>query len=375
MGLGAKIEDFTEIMKKKTGLGWDFFFREKDLDEIFPFDNVSNGIKKEYLKKIYLAAKETAAEPIDTEGLLRPPCWDKCTGCGVCQNPNLPKYMKPDHSKDITEVADKIKWTKPVKNRILRFRIKIKPEYRYADAAKLKYHARRALFNVEVPIINSLRLASDIQLFHDWTAGYDILEVEIPDKRYEIDTKTLPEKLNKYCEAFEFVACELYTAEASNIRSNFDVVLYGISIPMEDYSYLTIQSKIKEFDSADYYEIKVKQKGQARDSTEVVKLNGKDLCEFIVARQEGNSTRLYMALKGVAGPYDMLTALLKTSKARALSYVAERLEYLLKDSSEGTLSMFSDFCEQCGNELETNMQGELVSDNHCLRCMCLNGEI
>lgn len=290
-------------------------------------------------------------------------------------NPNLPKYMKPDHSNDITEVADKIKWTKPVKNRILRFNVKIKPEYRYADAAKLKYHARKALFNAEVPIINALRLASDVQLFHDWTAGYDILEVEIPDKRYEVNTEALPGILNQYCEALEFTSCELYSTEASNIRSNFDVVLYGVSIPTEDYSYLTIQSKIKEFDSSDYYEIKVKQKGQARDTTEVVKLNGKELCDFIIARPEGNTTRLYMALKGVAGPYDMLTALLKTSKARALSYVAERLEYLLKDSSEGTLSMFSDFCEQCGNELETNMQGELVSENHCLRCMCLNGEI
>lgn len=50
--------------------------RERDLDEIFPWDFLSCGVSKEYLKKEWLRAKE---------GIVTPNCKQKCNGCGAAQ--------------------------------------------------------------------------------------------------------------------------------------------------------------------------------------------------------------------------------------------------------------------------------------------------
>ena len=50
--------------------------RERDLDEIFPWDFLSCGVSKEYLKKEWLRSKE---------GVITPNCKQKCNGCGAGQ--------------------------------------------------------------------------------------------------------------------------------------------------------------------------------------------------------------------------------------------------------------------------------------------------
>ncbi len=48
--------------------------RERDLDEIFPWDFLSCGVSKEFLKAEWLRSKE---------GVVTPNCADKCSGCGA----------------------------------------------------------------------------------------------------------------------------------------------------------------------------------------------------------------------------------------------------------------------------------------------------
>lgn len=48
--------------------------RERSLDEIFPWDFLSCGVSKEYLKKEWLRSKE---------GIVTPNCQDNCNGCGA----------------------------------------------------------------------------------------------------------------------------------------------------------------------------------------------------------------------------------------------------------------------------------------------------
>lgn len=48
--------------------------RQRDLDEILPWDHISVGVSKEFLKKEYIKAME---------GIVTPNCREKCSGCGA----------------------------------------------------------------------------------------------------------------------------------------------------------------------------------------------------------------------------------------------------------------------------------------------------
>ncbi|HSM23690.1 MAG TPA: TIGR03960 family B12-binding radical SAM protein [Anaerolineaceae bacterium] len=59
----------------KTGIDPDFFVhRERDLDEIFPWDHINPGVKKSYLKIEYLNSLSQK---------LRGDCRNQCYGCGI----------------------------------------------------------------------------------------------------------------------------------------------------------------------------------------------------------------------------------------------------------------------------------------------------
>ncbi len=66
---------------EESGIDPDFYnFRERDLDEIFPWDHIDVGIHKKFLREDYLMSikRETRVD-----------CRDKCFACGI-----LPKFAK-----------------------------------------------------------------------------------------------------------------------------------------------------------------------------------------------------------------------------------------------------------------------------------------
>ncbi len=81
---GAKFDGWTEMFNfeiwqtaiKKSNIDVNkYIYREIDLDENLPWDNIFTGVKKEYLKKEYLKGIK---EEVGTEN-----CMEKCNSCGV----------------------------------------------------------------------------------------------------------------------------------------------------------------------------------------------------------------------------------------------------------------------------------------------------
>ena len=61
---------------KKSGLALDFYVtRERDMDELFPWEIIDQGVKREYLWQEYQQAQQEKATP---------PCVPGCRRCGVC---------------------------------------------------------------------------------------------------------------------------------------------------------------------------------------------------------------------------------------------------------------------------------------------------
>lgn len=368
MGIGKNsIEMYTELMKETTGLGWDYFFREKDEDEIFAWDIIDNGVHKDFLYKTYSKCKEAAAGPLMTEGLVKAPCLDVCTACGVCTNPKLQKMDKPDHTDDEKNIAEVLEYQKAVKTRVLRLTLDLLPEFRYIHSSKLKMRLRRACFNLGIPIRDNFIFASDKIIFQDWNAGMDVAEIYISDKRYEISEKAIMDGLNEYLDVMKITRVEQYSGNIKALRDNFEEVLYSVAVSTEEFTGSRIEEALEAYDKSEYFEVKVKVKGMMRDSYVIERYNAKDLVKDVWTKREGNDIRIYALLSENLSMYDFLPALLSTTKRRILKYPVTREEFLLKKQSDTVLDMFASTCEVCGEEIEIDIFGEDVDDNLCLR--------
>lgn len=79
---GCKFDGWTDLFDyqkwdlafKQTGINPDFYTQQKDLDEILPWEHISVGVTKDFLKREYLKA-------IQEE--VTPNCRQKCSGCGA----------------------------------------------------------------------------------------------------------------------------------------------------------------------------------------------------------------------------------------------------------------------------------------------------
>ena len=71
----------------ESGIDPNFYnFRERDLDEVFPWDHIDVGLRKKFLQEDYLMSirRETRVD-----------CRDKCFACGI-----LPKFAKERATTD-----------------------------------------------------------------------------------------------------------------------------------------------------------------------------------------------------------------------------------------------------------------------------------
>jgi radical SAM family uncharacterized protein/radical SAM-linked protein len=89
--LGARFDAWKEQLNmdiwkdafERSGLDPGFYlYRTRLLDEVFPWDHITSGVTKDYLKREWERAHE---------GKITPDCRDKCFECGVCDH----KYV--DH--------------------------------------------------------------------------------------------------------------------------------------------------------------------------------------------------------------------------------------------------------------------------------------
>ncbi len=95
--LGARFDGWTDRFREDiwdrafadTGVSASFYSsRERALDEILPWDHLSTGVDKEFLRKEYDRA---------VAGEFTPDCrWEQCSACGVCDHETVKPVLHPD---------------------------------------------------------------------------------------------------------------------------------------------------------------------------------------------------------------------------------------------------------------------------------------
>lgn len=395
MGMGPDgVEVFTELMRKTTTLNWDYFAREKDDDEIFPWEALSTGVDKSWLLTYYHKSKEAAQTPVTEEGWLRQPCYVRCTVCGVCRSIDrgteekpkfgqfwpediygkgrwLPKFAYGDNSEDHLNMESVLaEYVKPQKLRVYRLEVDINPKYRYVDSQKLKYRIRRACNRAGIPITTEVAAASDKILEKAWFSGKEIYELYSADKRFEISEEDFVQKVNaEFSDDCMIVnRCGKYSEHATKLRDNFEYVLYSVTFNNLDFEYEAAVQEKKRFDESKEYLVKMKQKSKTkRDAFETVEVNSKDsIYKVFVRNNEDGTWTMFAAIRDNLSIYEFLAVFLHTAKRNLYKYPAVIEEYMLKNNDGAMLDMFAEVCTECGEEIETNIWGEPVSDMYCL---------
>ena len=402
MGIGsAGSEAFINALRKLTCLDLDYFLRVHDADEVFPWEAISTGVDKSWLRMFYEKAKKAAeSTPVAQEGFLREPCFKSCTYCGVCRsldksrgsarnadgsvnplyfNPEiygkgrfLPVFEYGDNAKDhdIT-ITDKIDaYLKPVKHMVLRLEAEINPYYRYVDTGKLKYRLRSACLKAGIPVSPGIISASDRILEKAWFSGKEIYELYITDGLFRMPAGKIKDAINSFLdESMSVERVELYSKGAKKLGNNFDYVLYSMDLPETFCKFESGKSSIDQFQSEKTFPVKMKRREKGKMfGFETVEVDAKEFVYDCFCRDNMDGTwTFFAAVSGSLQIYDFAASVLHIAKRNLYRYPAVACDYLLKKDKSQSFDMFADVCDACGKEIELDIWGEPVSGSLCLR--------
>jgi len=370
MSIGKKPLEEVQVYLREMGLDFEYFLREKDVDEVFAWDHINILVTKRFLLDMYYRSKEAQNVAI---------CFDDCTKCGACTPESVKHFNERKNNSiepDITNVADALVFKPKKMVEKLRFKIRISKDFRYVHSSKIKMMLRRAALRCGLPTKNEVTLTSDKLKFQNWTAGVDYAEFALTDKVRDI--KSSIEDMNRYLDlgiqqpgnlpVFPIVIedAQVLSGTAAVFRKVFEKILYSISIPKKVIAHRVIEKALKDVLEAKKFTCRLRVAGQARDQWITIDHECRDSIHDMWTIDRGSHTEIRLLLSDLIGPYEILPKMFKTSKRRVLVYPVYKLDYFMK-KDEGALDMFAGTCEECGEEIEQNAIGEFFSEDYCSR--------
>lgn len=364
-GSNNTMKDFADLMAGR-GFDFKFFYREKELDEPFPWDFINMGVTRAYLEKRWQMYKSATDD-------IR--CQEECTKCGGCTKVSR-ELFKRYWTEGLEEKKYQFRVTPIIKRENtckIRFRFRMRPEYRWLYGFNKKQWLRRAFYRAGFPIRTNISLASDGIEFNNFTYGADYGEVWLYSKNF--DKNNIVERLNAtFDEAEPLLQFEdaMVGESASPFKEDIGSIAYSVQIPSKMYTKATLDGLIQSLLHKD--EIIIKQKVASsikRDSTETISIDVKDKLSQLFSVSDEGFTTVYFKLTYGINPYSLLVTLLNTSLARCKKFPIEVRDYLGRDN-EDSFDMFAEICEECGEPIERNIFDDVIGDKYCLKCATLH---
>lgn len=364
-GSNNTMKDFADLMAGR-GFDFKFFYREKELDEPFPWDFINMGVTRAYLEKRWQMYKSATDD-------IR--CQEECTKCGGCTKVSR-ELFKRYWTEGLEEKKYKFEVTPIIKRENtckIRFRFRMRPEYRWLYGFNKKQWLRRAFYRAGFPIRTNISLASDGIEFNNFTYGADYGEVWLYSKNF--DKNNIVERLNAtFDEPEPLLQFEdaMVGESASPFKEDVGSIAYSVQIPSKMYTKATLDGHIQSLLNKD--EIIIKQKVASsvkRDSTETISIDVKDKLSQLFSVGDEGFTTVYFKLTYGINPYSLLVTLLNTSLSRSKKFPIEVRDYLGRDNDD-SFDMFAEICEECGEPIERNIFDDVIGDKYCLKCATLH---
>lgn len=357
-GIQGQSLDITERFFRKNNLpGWDYWFRECDKDNVFPWDFIDIGVKKDYLWWRHEVA-------MSDDPKSSPKCLDQCEQCGVCGKEDYERYKlyreqeANDHEVDISRIIPAYQ-TGNVQRLILK--IETDEKHRFVGSDHWRFAVRRAFMLAGIPVSKkSINLASGAIPYRDWSYGVDYVSCNLVEK--QSDAVEIVERLNEHACNFKVLEAKLYPFTGAVVRNSMDKVLYEMEI---DQDLNTAKSRIKEVLESDEWIVPMTTEGFMGKQTE-----DKDVrpwIEDIWLANEDGKLMIRMLVSGELSPYVVYQNLFKLAWKKAGKYPARRLDIFLAVDATAD-DMFRPRCEECGDHIEVNIFDVPVDNFLCYRC-------
>jgi len=149
---GARFDGWTELFHfpvwerafQKMGLTMDFYLKQKNETDFFPWEHIETGVTKDFLWQEFLNAQQ--------EQKTSDCRWDACNQCGVCDFKSLYPRMQPPKNKEITTFSARNEAKKEETVRKVRLRFSKREEVRFLSHLEMARAFFRAARRATLPV-------------------------------------------------------------------------------------------------------------------------------------------------------------------------------------------------------------------------------
>ncbi len=364
---------------EKLGLSEEMYFREKDKDCVFPWDDIDLGISKrflweEYKRSIIFAEREYC--------LGRPHLEAQCLGCGACPSTtHINKITKHKNSEpflleEITQIAENKRQTCTLK-----VVVEIDPSMRMVSKRYIGVIVARALMLTIPEIIPYYHSVSghlrDFITTSDFTSGINVYNLSFvlnTNLKSSLNEGTLSQKIKtiqKHCKEFKIKKFILDAGSPLDIK----YIAYNIYFN-KDFKKSFIEQKLGEYLHTNY----VKHTLLRKNGQIMFRVDPKTRKHAIVIHAEINSKKqlkepAFSILIVVANRFDINT-FLETfyGKDRRQEIVRTQIESLGYYGRKLTTQKATR-CTSCGDNInEILIAGKSLIEDQCLICSISNSK-
>lgn len=372
------IEKWKGYLAEKD-LSFEFFFKEKHEDWIFPWDHLDMLFTKDSLWKEYLLSRQSVGRSI--------PCVNNaCYRCGACdkdiwcQRKGWRNKKKQDGVLIDPQQIQVIRQKGTVQT--VRLRVEIDALHRFVERDHWRLQFRRACYLLKIPLSKKgISFASDRIKMFNWISGVDYVDIQLIEHTWDKSVFT-SDNFNNLLRGCRVTNAHIYN-DMKRAAMLQDLCLYEIKT---DETINTIDEKISWFlnqpECSDVIDNTLDRKAKSVfkkkwPTVGVIKTMGfrglervmvdfRKLVQDIWKVERDGQLYLRMTIRGVLSPYDLYQMLFKKKWKSSIGMPAQRLEYLV--ASDGDQDDFMvDRCEVCDAQIEQNIFGDPVDDMYCLR--------
>jgi radical SAM superfamily enzyme YgiQ (UPF0313 family) len=354
---------------------------ERFKEDMFGWEHIDQGINDELMWVTYQQMREflenTDSSTYDqnfgddylgNEWIER--CDTKCYGrtCGVCNKDDLKirsGYIRgaaEEIQVDLNEV--KIIDLRSVAMRV-RAAVRKDDGHRFVANSHFAYAFRRAAYRAGVPITTrSVKLASDMIRFKNWSSGVDYVEFGLTKKMTTVELNEAVARMNtELGVSLQIESFATYPAKVEPLRTIVERSLYDLELDVDEDKLL---AGLRRWDEADYIKAIIHEKratGMVR--TEV---NAKEYVDALWGRRDGHRLKLRFYLRGAVNPYVVYQAFFaKTSWLSAAKYPVVRLgSFITADENEQDFLRPS--CAECGRQIPVSPLDVPFDPTYCPPC-------
>jgi radical SAM superfamily enzyme YgiQ (UPF0313 family) len=400
MTVGRKmLQDFRKVLER-YGLSFEYLFRFKDDNEVFPWDIISTGVTKEYLLKAWHLAKwqgkknsdgtwpegmEVPPNPFDdlfdpdnldcdggrVNGGI-PPCYVKCTKCGVCtKGSGVVPIDMPNKKNDISDAeletrTERMRTLGRQKKLMLLLQLNLFTDFRFMHNSKKKMMIRAALERLNLPVLKDISLASDNLLDKAWISGVDYAEVHL-HTRPENSPDDIKTMLNNELFIADVMQVKILDTDKPMLKKTVNSAAYIVSLPKDEFA--DTLAVVDAYNKTETFIVKHRAKGTSRDKLDIVERDVKnDRVSDIVVLDSGETWTVYFHTHWIVPPYDFLKGVFGTKIRKFTPHIVHRLDYF-EAKQKMAQDMFGATCGECGNDIESGATENPISFTHCFKCL------